>query len=144
MLCHGLWNNTEKVVAYNSELLGLSARLNQGQIERKHGTKSFTFHNEAGELIVEGQVREASYTPMGVGWQFSRLLGFRQTIRAFTQPYIGTQVVNRISDVGPHNADAPAYLAADTPVVQFFDPNMSLEAYQALEGFSQETFVNIK
>ena len=85
MLCHGLWNNTKKVVAYNSELLGLSAQLNQGQIERKHGTKSFTFHNEAGELILEGQVREAQYTPMGVGWQFSRLLGFRQTIRAFTQ-----------------------------------------------------------
>lgn len=122
LLCHGLWNNTQKVVAYNRELLGLNAQLNEGQIQRENGIKSFTFRDKAGELIVEGQVREAKYTPMGVGWQFAKLLGFSHTIRAFTQPYIGTQVVNTIGDVIPYNADAPAYLSADTPVVQYFDP----------------------
>lgn len=122
LLCHGLWNNTEKVVAYNRELLGLNAQLNQGQIKRGNGIKSFTFRNAAGELIVQGQVREAKYTPMDVGWQLAKLLGFKQTIRAFTQPYIGTQVVNIIGDVIAYNADAPAYLSADTPVVQYFDP----------------------
>ena len=122
LLCHGLWNNTQKVVAYNRELLGLNAELNQGDIQRGNGMKSFTFRDAAGELIVEGQVREAKYTPMRVGWQFAKLLGLTQTIRAFTQPYIGTRVVNTIGDVIPYNADAPAYLSADTPVVQYFDP----------------------
>lgn len=122
LLCHGLWNNTQKVVAYNRELLGLNAQLNQGQIQRRNGLKSFTFRNAAGELLVEGQVREAKYTPMGVGWQLSKLLGFKHTLRAFTQPYIGTQVVNTIGDVIPYNENTPAYLSADRPVVQYFDP----------------------
>lgn len=122
MLCYGLWNNTTKVVAYNREVLGLNAELNQGEIRRENGIKSFSFRDQAGTLIFEGQVREARATPMRVGWQFFRLLGFRQTMRAATSAYLGTQVVNRISEVIPYNANAAAYLAADTPVVQFFDP----------------------
>lgn len=140
MLCYGLWNNTEKVVAYNRELLGLNTTLNQGEIRRENGIKSFSFRDQAGALIFEGQVREAKYTPMRVGWQFFRLLGFRQTMRAARMPYLGTQVVNTISEAIPYNANAPAYLAADSPVVQFFDPvtdvlTFGLEPYRHL-GFT--------
>ena len=121
MFCWKLWNNTEKVVAYNRELLGLDAKLNQGTIRREDGRKAFHFVDEAGSLILEGQVKVEKRTAPVVGWQLFRLLGLRQTLKAFSQPYLGAKVVNPISDAIPFNGDAQSYVASDTPIVQWFD-----------------------
>ena len=45
MLCHGLWNNTSKVVAFNRELLSLNARLSTGKIQKSCTSMTFVFHN---------------------------------------------------------------------------------------------------
>ena len=122
MFCYRLWNNSEKVVAYNRELLGLEAALSRGTIERRKGRKRFQFATKAGEPLFEGQVREAGQVSPPVGWSLLRLLGLPHTIRAFRQPYLEAKVVNPIGEVIPYNADASTYLAADSPVVQFFSP----------------------
>ncbi len=48
-------------------------------------------------------------------------MGLRQTLRTFSQPYLGAKVVNPIGDGFPNNADAQSYLASDAPVVQLLN-----------------------
>lgn len=121
IFCYGLWNNTETVVAYNRELLGLNAQLSQSTIQRENGQKTFHFADATGQLIFEGQVREQKRTSPKVGWSLFRLLGLRQTMKSFSEPYIGAKVVNPISDGFPYNGDAQSFVASDPPIVQFFD-----------------------
>lgn len=122
MFCYLLWNNTDTVVAYNRELLGLNAALNQGQINYADGHKSFRFADVAGNMIFEGQITVAKRTSLRVSWQMFRLLGLRQTMKALVQPYLSAKVVNPISDEFPCNADAQSLVASDTPIIQLFDP----------------------
>ena len=128
MYCWKLWNNTDKVVAYNRELLGLDAKLNQGIIRHDGDRKSFHFTDEDGELILDGHVKVEKRTAPGVSWQLFRLLGLRRTLKAFSQPYLGGKVVNPISEAIPYNGDAQSYVASDTLVVQRFDD--STDAFQ--------------
>jgi hypothetical protein len=48
MMARGLWNNTELVVTYNREYLGLDVSLTRSEIHRENGYKRFNFHDEAG------------------------------------------------------------------------------------------------
>lgn len=52
-------------------------------------------------------------------------------MKAFSEPYLAAKVVNPVGDVLPYNADAQSYLAADVPVVQFFDPVADKIAFNA-------------
>ena len=122
MLCYGLWNNTDKVVAYNRELLGLDAQLNEGMIAVENGRKKFHFADESGNLLFTGDVKVEKRSAPKVGMSMLRLFGLRQTMRASAQDYLGAKVVNPISEKFPYNGDAQSYLASDTPIVQFFDP----------------------
>ena len=122
MLCYGLWNNTETVVAYNRELLGLPAQINQGKIEHKNGFASLHFEDENGEMLFFGKVKKAAKANPKVGWSLFRLLGLRQTMNALSQSYLGAKVVNPVNERMPYNGAAQSFLAADNPIVQFFDP----------------------
>ncbi len=121
MFCYRLWNNTETVVAYNRELLGLNASLTQGGLQRTDTQKTFRFEDTVGQLLFHGQVHVEKQTSPKVGWQMFRILGLKTTLKAFSQPYLGAKVVNPISDKFRYNGDAQSYLASDTPIVQFFD-----------------------
>lgn len=131
MFCHGLWNSTEAVVAYNRELLGLNAQLCQGAITRAQGEKQIRLTDAAGARLVEGRLHEAPRPSPRIGWTLMRLLGPGAALRLLRQPYLGAKVVNPIGSVLPYNADAQTFVAADTPVVQLFDP--AVDAL-ALEG----------
>lgn len=121
MFCYRLWNNTETVVAYNNELLGLNAQISHSTIQRKNGMTAFNFTDANDQLIFEGQVREDKRTSPQVGWQLSRLMGLRNTLKAFPQPFLGAKVVNPISETVPFNGDAQSYVAADSPVLQWWN-----------------------
>ncbi len=121
MLCYGLWNNTETAVAYNRELLGLPAQRNQGKRQEENGFLSFHFEDENGELLFTGKVTKATKANPKVGWSLFRLLGLRQTMNALSQSYLGAKVVNPVGGALPYNAAAQSFLAADNPIVQFFD-----------------------
>ncbi|MEL6524755.1 MAG: hypothetical protein AAFQ07_03500, partial [Chloroflexota bacterium] len=62
MLCYHLWNNTETVVAYNRELLGLNASITDGEIIHASGRKTFHFHASDGTLIFKGEVSVSKQT----------------------------------------------------------------------------------
>jgi hypothetical protein len=122
MFCWQLWNNTDTVVAYNRELLGLPVHLTQSTITQDDDKKVFNFMDAKGECILEGQVQVEKRTAPRVGWSLFRLLGWRQTLRALSQPYLGAKVVNPKSDAVPYNGDAQSFVASETPVVQWYDP----------------------
>jgi hypothetical protein len=121
LLCHGLWNNTATVVAYNRELLGLNARLAYGLIERDThiNSKAFEFTDkDSGQLIVKGRLRELAQTPRAANWALLKTLGWRQSMAIAAQPWIPAQVMNPIGPTLKINAEAQAYLAADRQVLQ--------------------------
>ena len=122
-MCHGLWNNTPEVVAYNREILGLSPTLVRSEFNYANGRVAFAFHNDAdGELISEGDVSALNRPPLSAGIALFRSFGFRQALRAAFMKTVETRVVNPISDVLPHNADAFTISASDSIVAQLFDP----------------------
>lgn len=56
MVCHGLWNNAERVVRYNQEHLLLNARLTKSKVDFSGDNWTFEFRDVGGQLIAEGSV----------------------------------------------------------------------------------------
>jgi hypothetical protein len=122
MLCHGLWNNTERVVAYNRELLGLNARLSDSRIVQEGGCIHFSVHDRAdGAPVVQGCVRETRRTSLRASLSLMHRLGWRRLAALAREPWIHAGIVNPIGDVVPHNAVADSYTRADTSVLRHFD-----------------------
>ncbi len=127
MLCHGLWNNSEKVVAYNRELLGLDAHLTNGSIKSLADEQrtTFRFEDAAGDnLLVEGEIG----TPRGQGMRESlaliRSFGWSNTMKVAKMPYGELKVVNPLSALMSHHTAAQTYTKSDKQVVHFFDANV--------------------
>ena len=66
-------------------------------------------------------MRALKRPPLRAGMALFRSFGLRQTLRAATLKTVETRVVNPISDVLPHNADAFTISASDVIVAQLFD-----------------------
>lgn len=156
MFCYRLWNDSPTAVAYNRELLALPAAPARGTIRRHEDWLSFRFEEETDTLLCEGDVRITRRASLQAGWALLRQFGLRQTLRAFSQPYLEAKVVNPISESQPYNADAQSFLAADSPIVRFFEPAADRfafgEAYrnafdfrpQFVEHFSPFRFVYLQ
>lgn len=144
LFAHGLWNNAASAVAYNRELLGLRAHAAHSTITRAPARETFVFRDESDALIFRGEVTLATRTPPGVAWQMLQLFGIRGSVRLSRQPYLAATVINPVGDVLPTNAQAKAYVAADTPIVQRWDAatdrlEFGRELYRSLQF--QPTFV---
>mgnify|MGYP006876346025 CR=1 FL=1 len=63
MVCHGLWNNTRRVVRYNTEHLRLNARLTQSEVKFEHSRWAFDSRDVQGALIAAGAVRASHVQP---------------------------------------------------------------------------------
>ena len=125
MLCHDLWNDTSNVVNYNTQLLGLPAKLCHGYIERdtSQHTKKFEFTDAAaGEMMITGSVSERSNPQFSTISSLFGYMGFINMLRLARTDVLSVQVVNPAGNVIPHNADAQTYSAADKIVVQQYDP----------------------
>lgn len=141
MMCHGLWNNTARVVAYNRELLGLNAKLAKGTIQPDPQTDALAFSfstDESNELIFKGRVRQMQRPSYKADFELMRLLGLKTIQRLAVQPWITIQVMNPVGKVIPHNAEAQAYTKNESNAVRYFDPaSDALEfgdnAYRALQ-----------
>jgi hypothetical protein len=141
MMCHGLWNNTARVVAYNRELLGLNAQPAKGIIQTDPQTGALTFGfstDENNELIFKGRVRQMQRPSYRVDFDLMRLLGLKTIQRLAVQPWIAIQVMNPVGKVIPHNAEAQAYTKNESNALRFFDlASDALEfgdnAYRALQ-----------
>jgi hypothetical protein len=141
MLCHGLWNDSPQVVAYNRELLGLDARLAQGTIQGRTqaGPCRFEFRDPARQaLILQGQAAQAEASPLAVTFGMVGLFGLGGMLRLARLPWIAAAVVNPVSPRLPRNAWAQTFALSANPVVRFFDPQtdrleFGLAPYQELD-----------
>lgn len=123
MLCHGLWNNSPTVVAYNRELLSLNARLLQSTITRSPQQVRFDLGDAtSGAPLLTGHVER----PQQPSWQASFALlgqlGLRQTIRLTRQPWVPMTIVNPLGVKLAHNGVAQAMTKNAVNNVRYFDP----------------------
>ena len=126
MLCHGLWNNTPLVVAYNRELLSLNARLTESKIEHASNSVNFSFKDSiTGNSILSGSVRNPQRNSLLANLSFLSKIGFRRGSEIAKQPWTGMQVLNPKGVVLDRNATAKAFNKSDVNVVRYFDGQTS-------------------
>ncbi len=141
-MCYGLWNNSEKTVAYNREILGLAPKLATSRLSRLNGRFSFAFHDEEnGRLLARGNVGENARQPPGAALALFRSFGLRQAMRSASMKIVDVKVVNPINEWLPRNADAQTYSTSDSLVTQRFDPDHDQLEFAADLPFGQVDFV---
>lgn len=114
-LCHNLWNDTESVIAYNNEYLGLNARRAEFRLFEKQagGDVQFGVADDMGSAIIEGHFRAQRSTPLSAMWQMMRVAGLRKFISLGRAPYACGSVINRSSAIMPENRKAPIFTSSD-------------------------------
>lgn len=126
LFCDRLWNDTDPVLAYNQEHLGLKANICNGAVTRdeKKRIKNFIFTNlETGNLIFEGQVREQTKNLINTNLQLIRLMGIKNAFKFATKFWIQSKVINPIGEIHKQNMAAETFLHSKSAVVQAFDKN---------------------
>jgi hypothetical protein len=122
-MCHGLWNNTREVVAYNHEILGLTPRLSKTEFTRIGGRVQFSFTDaEDGALLARGNVREMARPPMNATSEMFRSFGLMGALRAASAKVVSVGVMNLVNPALPRNAIAKTFAANEGVVTQLFDP----------------------
>lgn len=122
MLCHGLWNNTPGVVAYNRELLALNARESRGRIEHDERGFSFAVNDRATvSRVLEGRLHRHRQPSPVVSLALATRLGFRRMVALARQPWIGMPVLNPVSPLLERNAAAQTYTKTATSSIRYFD-----------------------
>ncbi|MBX3013088.1 MAG: hypothetical protein KF832_16340 [Caldilineaceae bacterium] len=139
MLCHGLWNNTPTVVAYNRELLSLNAQLAQSQIQRDtQQMRAEVRDATSGEPLLTATLTKPQQATLRANLALARHLGWRKTLAVGRQPWVQMSVVNPVGVGLPRNAAAQAMTKNATNTIRYFAPNqdhLTIHAsrYQALE-----------
>jgi hypothetical protein len=122
MLCHGLWNNTPSVVAYNREVLSLNARLAESEIRRAGRTLRFTVNDHTtGARIAAGELRTSKYSSVCAGLAMLSRLGLGRMWTISQQPWVRMHVVNPIGVTLERNAVAESLTKNDVNAVHYFD-----------------------
>ena len=145
MLCHGLWNDTAPVVAYNREHLGLPAEIMSGTLAREGDTLRARWADDSGRPLIDAVLNQTGKPSMGAAWAMLRLLGPRRLSAVNRQPWIGMTVVNPVSDQWPETQRAQAFVHNTRNVIRPFDASadslrLSAPAYEAMDfrpGFAQ-------
>lgn len=140
MVCHGLWNSTERVVRYNQAHLGLNARLCTSTFDRPHHATHWRFQFEDSEqqqALLSGEITLPSQQSPALLWEMSRQLGFGGLLKTLREPFIQVPVVNTRSAYADTNQIARTYTHSDKQTIFRFDPTQALTVhapqYQALQ-----------
>lgn len=127
MLCHGLWNNTPLVVAYNRELLSLNARLAQSQIARNlaRTAQGLTFNiadSATGQPILAGTIAQPQRPSWRAGFGLMGQVGFARGMALAQKPWVSLNVLNPVGVRLNRNAAAESFTKNDVNNVRYFDP----------------------
>ena len=117
-----LWNDTDRVLAYNSEYLGLQAHRITGHVTLDRNAVQFDFATDTGPLLT-GQLHRAARSDARAMWRFLRLMGLRKALQAGRQRQSESAVINRKCAVLPDNRRARTLCAPDRMVVQALRPD---------------------
>jgi hypothetical protein len=124
MLCHGLWNNTAQVVAYNRELLSLNAHLASSHVCNKTGELRFAFSDKESQVpLISGVLSKCARFSMRATWHAMAQIGFRKTWAMARKPWIGLQILNPTGVSLPRNAVAQSFTKNDMNLVRYLDPS---------------------
>lgn len=122
MLCHGLWNNTPKAVAYNRELLSLNARLAESKIARRAGKLQFEFRDAAlATPIFSGELNKPERGSIRATFSLAAQIGFAQSLAMARAPWVEMKVVNPVGVALSRNAVAQAFTKVVAPRIRFWD-----------------------
>lgn len=123
MLCHGLWNSTPEVVAYNRELLSLNAHLANSHIQNGAGRLEFAFEDSTTrQPLFSGNLPRCTRMSIRATWGAMSQIGFRKVWAMARQPWVGLQIMNPTGGVLPRNAMAESFTKNDVTVIRYFDP----------------------
>jgi len=124
MLCHGLWNSTPQVVAYNRELLSLNARLASSHVCNKAGQLRFSFADEqTQQTLLSGTFPNCARLSLRATWDAMAQIGFRKVWAMVRQPWVGLQILNPTGVSLPRNAVAESFTKNNVNLVRYFDPS---------------------
>lgn len=122
MLCHGLWNNTPNVVAYNREILSLNAFQTNSTIERGNNCVDFVFQETpSGKPIASGSVKNPATPSLRATVAFMSEIGFRKGMTLTSQPYLEMEIINPTGSSLNRNAVARTFTKNDMNVIRYFD-----------------------
>jgi hypothetical protein len=128
MLCHGLWNNTERVVRYNQAHLGLNARLCTSNFDHSIPQQwAFQFADtEEDQALLSGKIQIPPKQSPALLWEMSQHLGLSGMVKFIRTPFVQVPVVNPRSAYATENQIARTYTKSDTQTLFSFDEDQSL------------------
>ncbi|MDH4992340.1 hypothetical protein QEZ48_16110 [Aquamicrobium lusatiense] len=118
MVCHGLWNNTQRVVQYNSGHLLLNARLTNSKVDFSGDKWTFEFRDAECELIAKGSLPATQRQPVGATWKIARQMGFRGLLDSLRAPFFKVAVVNTRREGEVHNHVCATYTVCESPLIR--------------------------
>jgi hypothetical protein len=121
-LCHGLCNDSEDVVCYNREVLGLNAQMTAGQITTQGEMTTLAFTDPGGHAIFRGHIQRVRRQPMTDLTLMLRYFGLRKLMRLAELPWLSMQVMNPVSTAFPDDGEAQAYTQSDQQITRRFNP----------------------
>jgi hypothetical protein len=121
MICHGLWNNTARVVRYNQSHLRLDARLSASRIDHDAGVQRLTFQvddAERGQPVAAGTLAAPARQSPAVMWAMLHHLGVHGFAQSVRTPFLHVPVVNTHSLYADDNEVAHTYTRSDRQIVR--------------------------
>lgn len=118
MVCHGLWNNTQRVVRYNREHLLLNARLTNSTLDFTGDRWVFQFRDEHGGLLAEGSVPATRRQSSRATWKIASQMGIFNLINRLRSPIFKMPVVNTRRPGDKCNHVCVTYTACEKPLIR--------------------------
>ncbi len=132
MVCHGLWNNTRRVVRYNQAHLALDAHLCRSRLERDPAAGYCTLDfadAETGEVLVDGRLAVPMRQSPAVLWRMARHLGAGGMAQSLRAPFVHVPVANTRSAHVADNLVAHTYTRADRQMIAYYGAADRLTIY---------------
>lgn len=118
MVCHGLWNNTLRVVRYNRDHLRLNARLTKSEVDVSGDIWTFQFRDAGGALIAEGSAPATRRQLAGVIWNIACQMGLSGLLNLLRAPFFKVPVVNTRRQGETCNHVCTTYTVCEKPVIR--------------------------
>lgn len=123
MLCHGLWNNTPTVVAYNRELLSLNAKLAQSEIKRDGSELRFAFQDATLAMpVFAGGLRRPDRASLRATLALTSQIGFARSMQLAKAPWVAMNVLNPLGVALLRNAVAETFTKAEVVRIRYWNP----------------------
>lgn len=124
MVCHGLWNNVERVVRYNQVHLGLDAHLSASRFDRAKTNQQWGFQvddAESGRPVAEGMLATPTRQPAAAMWSMLRHLGVQGAMQGARTQFVHVPVVNTRSAFAGDNSVAHTYTRSDRQIIRRYE-----------------------